>query len=71
MNNYYLAINGVKFASRILQIKEPLVSFFTDEIADEKDIQSLFDPKQYVIALNENWLDNLENSLEVKKMSTE
>jgi len=65
MDNYELAMYGVKIASKILQINAPEVRFFNDLNADQKSINAIFNPKQYVIAFNEKWLDNVENNMEV------
>ena len=65
MELFELAMYGVKIASKILQINAPEVRFFDDKNADQRDINAIFDPKLYVIAFNENWLDKVENNLEV------
>jgi len=65
MDNYQLAMMGVKIASKILHINAPEVRFFIDKNSDERRINAVFNPELYVIAFNENWLDTVENNLEV------
>jgi len=65
MDNYELAMMGVKIASKILHINAPEVRFFIDKNSDERTINAVFNPELYVIAFNENWLDTVENNLEV------
>ncbi|MDT8337494.1 MAG: hypothetical protein RQ856_06685 [Candidatus Izemoplasmatales bacterium] len=65
MDNYQLAMMGVKIASEILHINAPEVRFFIDKNSDERSINAVFNPELYVIAFNENWLENVENNLEV------
>src|SRR5690554_5309684 len=65
MDNFELAMMGVKIASKILHINAPEVRFFIDKNSDERSINAVFNPELYVIAFNENWLDTVENNLEV------
>jgi len=65
MDNYELAMMGVKIASKILQIDAPEVRFFIDEIAYGRSINAVFNPRHYAIAFNENWIESLENNLEI------
>lgn len=65
MDNYELAMMGVKIASKILHINTPEVRFFIDKNSDERSINAVFNPELYVIAFNENWLENVDNNLEV------
>jgi hypothetical protein len=64
-DNYQLAMMGVKIASKILHINAPEVRFFIDKNSDERSINAVFNPELYVIAFNENWLNAVENNLEV------
>ena len=65
MDNFELAMMGVKIASEILHINAPEVRFFIDKNSDERSINAVFNPKLYIIAFNENWLDTVQNNLEV------
>jgi len=65
MDNFELAMVGVKIASKILHINAPEVRFFIDVKADDRSINAVFNPDLYVIGFNENWLNTVENNLEV------
>lgn len=65
MDNYQLAMMGVKIASKILHINAPEVRFFIDKNSVERCISAVFNPELYLIAFNENWLENIENNLEI------
>ncbi|MGE4378585.1 MAG: hypothetical protein AB7E16_01575 [Candidatus Izemoplasmatales bacterium] len=64
-DNYQLTMMGVKIASEILRINAPEVRFFIDKNSDERSINAVFNPELYVIAFNENWLNAVENNLEI------
>jgi len=41
------------------------VRFFIDKNADNRSINAVFSPNEYIIAFNENWIESLENNLEI------
>lgn len=65
MDNFELAMMGVKVAAKILQIKTPEVRFFNNKHADEKGINAIFRKEENIIAFNENWIDGVENKMEI------
>jgi hypothetical protein len=65
MDNFELAMVGVKIASKILQLKTPEVRFFNNKSLDEKGINAIFRKDEYMIAFNENWVENVKNNMEI------
>lgn len=65
MNNHEIALNGVKVASKSLEIVSPQVSFFKNLEVNKKGFNSVFLKDRNIIAFNENWLDTVDNWLEV------
>lgn len=65
MDNFELAMMGVKVAAKILQIKTPEVRFFNNKQADGKGINAIFRKDENIIAFNENWIDGVENNMEI------
>lgn len=64
MDNYQIAINGIKLAAQILGIKTPDVQFFYKQDLTEKGINSIFLKDEYIIAFNEEWIEEA-NQLEI------
>ncbi len=65
MDNYEVAINGTTLAARILGIKTPDVQFFYNQDMTEKGINSIFLKERYIIAFNEEWIDQA-NPMEIQ-----
>ncbi|QLY40159.1 hypothetical protein HF295_04495 [Hujiaoplasma nucleasis] len=65
MDNFELAMMGVKIASKILQIKTPEVRYFNNELLDKKGINAIFQKEDYIIAFNENWIESVKNNMEI------
>jgi len=57
MDNYEVAINGTTLAARILGIETPDVQFFYNQDMTEKGINSIFLKERYIIAINEEWIE--------------
>ena len=57
MDNYEVAINGTTLAARILGIETPDVQFFYNQDMTEKGINSIFLKERYIIAFNEEWIE--------------
>ncbi len=60
MDNYEVAINGTTLAARILGIETPDVQFFYNQDMTEKGINSIFLKERYIIAFNEEWIDQAD-----------
>lgn len=56
MNNFEVAIKGVKLASRILNIPDPRVSFISKSQLLNQEITSFFLLEEYEIIFNKDWL---------------
>src|SRR5690554_2661880 len=56
MSNLEIAINGVRIASKILNIPEPEVYFITADNLPSKEITAIFLFDEYEIIFNEDWL---------------
>lgn len=56
MNSLDIAINGVKIASKILNIGEPKVYFISADDLHNKDITAIFLFDEYEIIFNEDWV---------------
>lgn len=65
MDNFELAMMGVRVAAKILQNKTPDVRFFNSKRADNKGINAIFQKEDNIIAFNENWIENVENNMEI------
>jgi len=65
MDNYQVAINGTSLAARILGIETPDVQFFYNQDLTKKGINSIFLKNEYIIAFNEEWLEQA-NQLEIQ-----
>jgi len=65
MDNYQVAINGTGLAARILGIETPEVQFFYNLDLTEKGINSVFLKEKYIIAFNEEWIEQA-NQLEIQ-----
>jgi hypothetical protein len=65
MDNYQVAINGTSLAARILGIETPDVQFFYNQDLTKKGINSIFLKGEYVIAFNEEWIDQA-NPMEIQ-----
>ena len=57
MDNYQVAINGTSLAARILGIETPDVQFFYNQDLTKKGINSIFLKDEYIIAFNEEWIE--------------
>lgn len=60
MDNYEVAINGTTLAARILGIETPNVQFFYNQDMTVKGINSIFLKERYIIAFNEEWIDQAD-----------
>lgn len=60
MNNFEVAITGVKMACKILEIPEPKIYFIDDELMNSKKISALFRRNEYEIFFNEKLLIKAE-----------
>lgn len=65
MDNYQIAINGTKLAAQILGIETPDVQFFYNQNITKKGINSMFMKDKYIIAFNEEWIEQA-NPLEIQ-----
>lgn len=65
MDNYEVAINGTTLAARILGIEAPDVQFFYNQDMTEKGINSIFLKERYIIAFNEEWIEQA-NPMEIQ-----
>jgi len=65
MDNYEVAINGMTLAARILGIETPDVQFFYNEDLTKKGINSIFLKERYIIAFNEEWIEQA-NPMEIQ-----
>jgi hypothetical protein len=65
MDNYEVAINGTTLAARILGIETPDVQFFYNQDMTEKGINSIFLKDKYIIAFNEEWIEQA-NPMEIQ-----
>ena len=57
MNNYEAAINGVKLVAKILNIPEPLTSFFDPSEVSNKEITGMYLFESDEIIFNEQWVE--------------
>ncbi len=60
MDNYEIAIKGVKFAAHTLEIETPDVQFFSNQSYSSRGINSVFIKDEYIIAFNEEWLEQAD-----------
>lgn len=65
MDNYQVAINGTGLAARILGIETPEVQFFYNPDLTDKGINSVFLKEKYIIAFNEEWIEQA-NPMEIQ-----
>jgi hypothetical protein len=65
MDNYQVAINGTKLAAQILGIETPDVQFFYNKDLTSKGINSIFLKDEYIIAFNEEWIEQA-NPMEIQ-----
>jgi len=65
MDNYQVAINGTGLAARILGIETPDVQFFYNQDLKAKGINSIFLKEGYIIAFNEEWIEQA-NPMEIQ-----
>ena len=65
MDNYEVAINGTTLAARILGIETPDVQFFYNQDMTVKGINSIFLKERYIIAFNEEWIEQA-NPMEIQ-----
>jgi hypothetical protein len=65
MDNYQVAINGTSLAARILGIETPDVQFFYNQDLTKKGINSIFLKDKYIIAFNEEWIEQA-NPMEIQ-----
>ena len=65
MDNYQVAINGVRLAAQILSIDTPDVQFFYNEDFTRKGINSIFLKNEYIIGFNEEWIE-VANPMEIQ-----
>ncbi len=65
MDNYEVAINGTTLAARILGIETPDVQFFYNQDLTAKRINSIFLKEKYIIAFNEEWIEQA-NPMEIQ-----
>lgn len=65
MDNYEVAISGTNLAAQILGIEAPEVQFFYNQDLTTKGINSIFLKDEYIIAFNEEWLEQA-NPMEVQ-----
>lgn len=65
MDNYEVAINGTTLAARILGIETPDVQFFYNKELTAKGINSIFLKEKYIIAFNEEWIEQA-NPMEIQ-----
>jgi hypothetical protein len=65
MDNYEVAINGTTLAARILGIETPDVQFFYNQDLTKKGINSIFLKEKYIIAFNEEWIEQA-NPMEIQ-----
>lgn len=65
MDNYQIAINGTKLAAQILGIETPDVQFFYNQNITKKGINSMFMKEKYIIAFNEEWVEQA-NPMEIQ-----
>ncbi len=57
MNNYEVAINGVKIVAKILNIPEPQISFFDPEEVSNREITGMYLFESDEIIFNEEWVE--------------
>lgn len=60
MDNFDIAITGVKIASKILEINTPDVRFFVNEEINNKGINAVYMRNDNIIGFNELWLESVE-----------
>ncbi|MDY0316139.1 MAG: hypothetical protein RBQ63_00025 [Acholeplasmatales bacterium] len=60
MDNYEIAIKGVQFAAHLLEIETPDVQFFSNQSYSDRGINSVFLKDEYIIAFNEEWLEQAD-----------
>jgi len=60
MDNYQVAIKGTGLAARILGIETPDVQFFYNHVMTAKGINSIFLKEEYIIAFNEEWIEQAD-----------
>lgn len=65
MDNYEVAINGTTLAARILGIETPDVQLFYNKDLTIKGINSIFLKERYIIAFNEEWIEQA-NPMEIQ-----
>ena len=65
MDDYQVAINGTSLAARILGIETPDLQFFFNQDLTEKGINSIFLKDKYIIAFNEEWIEQA-NPMEIQ-----
>lgn len=56
MNNYEVAINGVKIVAKILNIPEPPISFFNSSEVSNQEITGMYLFESDEIIFNEEWV---------------
>lgn len=57
MNNYEVAINGVKIVAKILNISEPHISFFNPKEVLNREITGMYLFESDEIIFNEEWVE--------------
>jgi len=65
MDNYQVAISGTRLAAQILGIETPDVQFFYNKDLTKKGINSIFLKDEYIIAFNEEWIEQA-NPMEIQ-----
>jgi hypothetical protein len=60
MDNYEKAIKGFKYAAHILEIETLDVQFFSNQSYSSRGINSVFLKDEYIIAFNEEWLEQAD-----------
>ena len=65
MDNYQVAISGTRLAAQILGIETPDVQFFYNKDLTKKGINSIFLKYEYIIAFNEEWIEQA-NPMEIQ-----
>jgi hypothetical protein len=56
MNNFEVALKGIKIASNILDIPEPSIYFVSSNELPNNEVTAVFRHKNYEIIFNEDWL---------------
>jgi hypothetical protein len=62
MDNYNFAEIGVEKASKLLEIEEPEIFFFTTESANHNDVNAIFFKEDYSIGFNSSWVEQANTS---------